>query len=536
MHTDSPSPTESPFDGRRLLLAAVLLAGAVQIIMAARSPAIARDGITFVNLAREMTRRPVAAMREADQHPGYPAMILAGRPVATMLAGGDEIREWILAGRLVSGLCGMLTVALVWLMTRRAFDGRTAGVAAIVFAVLPAFRRNAADVLSDTPHLCFYLLAAWAMTEGWVRRRVLWFLLAGAASGAAYWIRPEGLGPAVVAVGALAGMAIRRTGGQRRFALLSAVAVLLCAGVVAAPYAAIKGRLTAKKDITHILDERGPKQEAQQAGPASSESKVIERVQGGQRRHAPLGRVLSRMVVAFCGELLQALRYMLVAPLVIGLAFSMARRPRSAASVLIWATVGLHLVLLVALFLISRYLSVRHVMPMVALLMPWVASGWDRLAAKLHSVLSSRSALAARLRPNHVLMSSLALFVLIMLPYVVRPLHAQRTELVRAAQWVRAHATEGDAVLSNSVYVPFYANTPGRVIERGELIGGIRTSAYRFVVLDRGAGGFQESWLADLKRSHGEVNEFGAAHERERTLLMVARQPERTSGGEAEHF
>ena len=59
MHTDSPSPivgrlsSVGGFLARRVgdpaYMVAVVLTGAIQIIIAARSPAIAKDGITFVN-------------------------------------------------------------------------------------------------------------------------------------------------------------------------------------------------------------------------------------------------------------------------------------------------------------------------------------------------------------------------------------------------------------------------------------------------------------------------------------------------------
>ena len=51
---------------------------------------------------------------------------------------------------------------------RELVDTQTANLAAIIFAILPVPRSIAADVLSDSSHLLFYLLAAW-LAAGAVR-------------------------------------------------------------------------------------------------------------------------------------------------------------------------------------------------------------------------------------------------------------------------------------------------------------------------------------------------------------------------------
>ncbi|HUW57289.1 MAG TPA: hypothetical protein VMZ92_11700, partial [Planctomycetota bacterium] len=129
----SPSPGRS---SRKWLLAAVLFALLIEGVLLVRSPAVARDGITFIVLARDFAKDPVATMRYADQHPGFLAMILAGRWSVSPLVPRDSVFSWVWGARLASGLFGPLIVVVAWLLAKRAFDDRTAALTAIFVAVL----------------------------------------------------------------------------------------------------------------------------------------------------------------------------------------------------------------------------------------------------------------------------------------------------------------------------------------------------------------------------------------------------------------
>ncbi|MHC4789335.1 MAG: ArnT family glycosyltransferase, partial [Planctomycetota bacterium] len=229
------------------------LAVLLQVLIVARSPVIENDGIVFISAAKWLRRAPLAAVRQSEQHPGYPAMILASHAAVSRLIHLGNVDSWILAARLAAGLCGVLSVGLVWLLGRHFFSATVATTAAVLCAAMPAFRQNAADAMSDSPHLLFFLLATWAAAKGLGCWHARWFLLAGLASGLAYWIRPEGLLVAVVC-GAVAAVcfALGRA-PDRRAGLACLAALVLCAFVTSAPYVVAKGRLTEKKDLAHLL-------------------------------------------------------------------------------------------------------------------------------------------------------------------------------------------------------------------------------------------------------------------------------------------
>ncbi|MDK1032340.1 MAG: glycosyltransferase family 39 protein, partial [Planctomycetia bacterium] len=495
MPTENGSRPESARAGRTWLVAAVALAAFIQIVVVVRSPAICNDGITFIGIAKALMRSPAAAMREADQHPGYPAMTLVGRYVVRGFVGGDEVLSWILGARLVSGACGLLSVVAVWLLARRTFDERVAGVSAIIFAVLPLFRENAADAMSDTPHLLFYLLAVWLVAEGFVRRRFFWFPLAGAASGLAYWIRPEGLSVALVTGGLLGLWVLRRD--RRRLAVSCLAGLLLTAGIVAMPYVCIKGKFTSKKDITSLV-RRNTGPESSDRTQAASQA-VARQVPEPSMKPAQdfSALVLFRGAWELVHEFFHGIRYFLAVPFAIGLFLPRSLRAQRELRVLLGALGGFHIVLLFVLYLMAEYISSRHIMQLVCLAMPWTASGMIYIAGRISTVMPR--AVATRLRPERMLILLVALVVVGLFPRSLRPLHRHRIGLVKAACWVRAHAAEGDSVLTNSVYVPFYADMPGRIITKDDAIpeppGRDGVLPYRFLVFDKGSEDFREDWL-----------------------------------------
>ena len=533
MPADSRSP-ESAAPGRQYLIAALALTALIQIGLALSSSAVADDGLTFIKCSRAFARAPTATMREKDQHPGYPVMILAGRWVAARFVGEEGVWSWLYGARLVSGICGLLSVPVLWLLARRAFDARVAGVAAVIFAGLPLFRQNAADALSDTPHLLFYLLGAWMAAEGLVRRRFWWFPAAGVASGLAYWIRPEGLSVALVTAAVLVLWAVTHRTMSRRRALACLVGLLLSAAIVATPYIYVKGAFTSKKKITAGL-WREPRVQVPVTPPATAqeppgaEAGVGEPSAPGFRGHAFL-----EGCVVLVAKFLHRLRYVLVLGLLFGLLAPRRLRAQAAPGFLLGSLAGFHILLLLWLYSTVRYISYRHTIPLAALAMPWIASGTIYLGRAAATVLArarplfwSRSP-SPRLR-RCVLGLMVGLLVLAMLPRSLRPLRRRRLPLLRAGSWVGERTVAGDRVLSNSSDVLFYADTPGRLIGPGDAIPEVQVSddelPYRFVVLDVRSGGPRKDWLAQLARRYAQETVPGVFAGESGILLFRARSP-----------
>jgi len=535
-------PTElqqiSMHSSRRWLLASVLLAVLYQAILVASSPAIAKDGIAFVTLAKDLAQSPVAAMRQADQHPGYPAMILAGRWLVLPLIRSESILPWVWGARLVSGVFGVLVIVTVWLVASRVFDYRAAAVAATLVAALPLFRENAADVLSDTPHLFFYALAVFLVIEGMMRREWLWFLGAGASSGAAYWIRPEGLSVVIVAAVVLPLWALRyRTMMPGK--VLACVGALVVAGAaVSMPYFILSGKFSSKITNKEFLlppssmggislpalsggspSGAGPVEETGTRAASASKDPVpaapstsTAKGRTGDHDGGPL-RIIGAGIAELTREIAQGLRWVLLVPLALGLLAPLKRRSREEPRALVIGLVVFHALLLSWLFYAGRYISHRHIMTTMMMIMPWIAAGTLLVSDKLSSLLPKRDERGEQRRGRLVLGVLLLALVALLTPRTLRPLHSHDVPIIETSMWLRVQAKPGDAVLSNSPYVPFFAQMPGRVITKSEADAGVNLSEvgppYRFVAFDLKSECFDGEWLTQLSGRYEPLEVIG---------------------------
>ena len=532
MPTDPPSP-EPGAPGWRYLGAALALTALIQIGLALRPSAVAEDGLVFIGFTRGFARAPVATMREKDQHPGYPIMILAGRWLAARFVGEGGVWSWVYGARLVSGICGLLSVPVLWLLVRRAFDARVAGVASIIFAGLPLFRQNAADALSDTPHLLLYLLGAWMAAEGLVRRRFWWFPAAGLASGLAYWIRPEGSGVALVAAAVLVLWAFTHRTMSWRRALACLAGLLLSAAMVATPYIYLKGAFTVKKDITGVLWRQPHVQVPFTAPAARGVAPGAEAAVGERSAPVSRGHALLNGCAKLAREFLHRLRYVLALALLLGLLAPRRSRAQAAPAFLFASLAAFHVVLLLWLYSTAGYISYRHTMPLAALAMPWIASGticFSGVAATVVAAVWLHAQPSRSVGPGLrrcVLGLTVGLLVLGMLPRSLRPLRRQRLPLVRAGSWVGERTSAGDSVLSNSLDVLFYADTPGRFVRPGDAIPEVQVPdgepPYRFVVLDLRSRDLGKEWSAPLAERYAQETVPGVFGADSGILLFRAR-------------
>lgn len=512
-----------PLDGRPWWnhlgwMAALLLAASLQAIVAWRSPLVARDGIDFIRYAQNLQRSGCSVFRVQDQHPGYPVMILGGAAVMRPWIPTDTLM-WIAAARLPSMLAGLGCVIVVWLLTRRLFDAWAANLAALVFAALPLFRQNAADALSDSPHLFCYLTAAWLACEALSRSSWLLWAATGAASGAAYWIRPEGLAPAVVAGGLLLALYVVRSERSLRRTAACAAALVAAALLVALPYPLISGKLTSKQNPYAQQDPRAPylinEAEAESltaataagsapatfAGDTPSAPATQDGREVGPRISAGfLLKTLGKALYEFGHELVHGFRYYFLIFYLLGY-FELRKRAIDGRMLAyLYGLATLHFMLLMGVFFMSGYISHRHIMPLAALAMPWIGLGIVYAGDRLRNLCLPR--FQARTVGAGVAVVACA----IVLPRSTRELHRVFLPARDVATWVEEHTEPDDRLLTNSKYVSYFSCRPTiALIDRMPTIQDALDAAggdagYQVAVLDLAEDGFRMSWLDELRQ------------------------------------
>lgn len=542
------------------LALAILTAALLQAIHIARAPTISADGITFIAIARELPDGIAETFRRHDQHPGYPALLLAATRVVQTLGYRADPQSWTVGGIAVSYLCGLATVGVVWLLVRELFDARLANIAAFVFAVLPIPCWSAGDAHSDTPHLLAYLTAAWMAASGVVSGRLLPLAGAGAASAIAYWIRPEGLEVFLVALACVVWQAFRMHWTWRRMSMACATLVGTTL-VIAAPYPILAGKLTSKQlpfaksqPTNTFLDLEAASQ--QTAAPAAPVAVVAEaKPQAAAPTEVPpmaavepastavavetapasaisaqgpskprytaklVLRLLGKAFEAFIISICQGFKFVFVPLYLIG-QVAWSRRESQGLHIALLALLAMtHFVVLMAVFMLSGYIAHRHVLPMVGLAMPATALG----------ILCVGEFTARRLKapPAYVVPMLLAACCISVLPYTVRAVNREFLPVLAATEWVQSRAEPGSGIVCNSPYVEFYGKLPVAYLSPesptfAEALARANADAqYDYVVLHVNAHDYRPEWLAQLEPRYRQVRMFPDPYSIERPKKVL---------------
>jgi hypothetical protein len=523
------------------LAAVLLVAAALQTALWARLPTISADGIIFIGIARDLADAPLETFRNQDQHPGYPAMLLASTRVVEWAGYRAWPEAWTAGGVMVCFVCGLLSVAVVWLFTRDLFDEKMATVAALVFTVLPVPRTSAVDAQSDTPHALFYLFAAWMATTGIASGSAWRLAVAGLASGAAYWIRPEGLEVALVALLFLVWHGWRAAWSWKRLTLATG-ALSLTALAVAAPYVLLSGKITSKQlqwfkttpaptyieQLAAAPTPSAPLAPAPAAGQESPEAPVAiapapppAPAPTEPRYSAPLVlSVVGAALAAFINSICQGFKFVFLPLYFLGLV-TLVRRSPGAIQIALLSVLGVtHIVILLGVYVFSGYIAHRHVIPLVGLAMPFVALGIFRFGEW-----TSRRTHA---RPAYATAVVLGVSCAIVLPYTLRKLNREFLPVIAATRWVTEHSPPGSGIVCNSPYVGFYAKRPVTILgPQAHTLDEALARApagprYEYVVLHVNAHAYEPQWVGQIERSYRQVLELADPwpHTRPRKVLV----------------
>ncbi len=445
---------------RWVALGILVLAAVWRVAFALNIPCAARDSVMFCTHARAMGETGLTYLRspENQQHPLYPALLLAVQRELRACGAPDTPMTWLRSGQLISWLAGMTVVVLAGVLTRRVVrrvgapvDERLAACFGMLLAaILPLNVWLSGEAMSDQLHLVFYLVGAIAILS---IDRVGAALACGLAAGLAFLTRPEGM---VLLPAGLVGIAAQRTlrwPVRVRRGLLLLGAFLVCA----VPYWLEVGTLSPKKNPLNWL--RGGEASVRDAGTLAAPSApalafgpiaLVGPVVLGklELRNVPwwglipyalyqcfrAGRVVVPLLAAFP---LVALRDRLLRTPLVGVS----------------AAAGGHFALTLLLLYRARYLDQRHMLVVNMLLLPFAAVA----LAHLWRAVDSPSALR-----NQVLAGmAVAMSLVVPASAAIRP-SASGHYQPAAAAWLAQRDPElaSKSIMSGSTYRPlvFYAN------------------------------------------------------------------------------
>lgn len=462
-----------------LLMVMVLVAG-IHGLVVARAEVASRDSIGFIRYALHLESPPpnwsdsvqpgrllsrLEVVQRAEHPPGYPLAVLVVSGPVRWCMGGVSCDAMVLACQLASSLAAVLLVLPlyclgVWL------HGRAVGLSAgLIFSCLPVAAHVTSDGLADGLYLlwlvsglagCVWALAAasrWGMG------------LAGLATGLAYWTRPEALMLPVAVLLVLTSLAVRRTWPVRR-ALVLAVVYLAATLAVCGPYILLIGGLTNKPTPRGLLDGQPPTIPGHTHTPCDAGGSLAVggplNVGGPLAISGPLAawfreRDTLTVCLKLSSELLKTTNYVLLPLGLLGLWLARRRLAEPGGALLV-VLGGLNLALLWRMASVMGYASERHFLLVTLLL---TLAGMVALA-RLADWFGTRWAWVGT---RWVWVGLVAGLVLLGVPSLVKPMHANRAGHHAAGVWLAANAPHDAVIYDPFCWSHFYA---GRVFREDE--------------------------------------------------------------------
>jgi len=517
------TPRAAPLPRREalLVLALAAVAAGLRALGWSMAPALFNDGPAFLGIAQAMAAGDWARALAHDYHPLYPFATLL---VQLVREAPDVAASWEASAVAVSIASGAASVVLLHALLRRMFDPGVALLGAAILAVHPTAVLHASDVQSDGLYLALFLAAALA---GWVAlagRRGAIAAWAGALAGLAYLVRPEGLGPALVA-GALA--ALRTATGRWRPRELVPFAVCLAAGalLVVTPYLVVirvdtgAWQPTKKKSVARLAGAGAPYYPPEEEAPAlappppSAAPAAVAPAAAPAPAQARLPRPL-RAAGELWRESVASIRYEILVFLALGL---WARRGRPGdAGVFVGAHAALYALVLFGLAYSAGYVSKRHVLPPATLAFGYVACGVPVLGAALVAgarrvgAVAGAAGAGAGPAPRALALGlGLALLLPLALGKQLRRGGEGSTRAQRAAaEWLRAQPLAKGPVAADKVRVAYYAEAPFVSLRAAQapLVPWLQAQGARYLIADDEA-------LSEQPLLAAGTNELALLHE-----------------------
>lgn len=476
------APPESPGPTPRLVLASlVALAAGVRIGTAWQTAVIFNDGPSFLAVAALFHEGRWADAFAHSYHPLYPLLTALLAPVV-----GDFAR----AGVWISVVSGALAVAALHAFLKAAFGARAAFGGAALLAVHPYASRYSADVQSEGLYMVLFLAALAAAWRAIDRASPLRAAGAGALSAAAYLVRPEGLGVAVVA---LAFCALLLVQGRMAVSVFLRVAAALVVGaiVVGGPYVAYLHEVTGRFTLTQkksVRDFTTPPRPAPLLDPGEPDRQrfrppPLRRPSPREASLLPARFDFEPRAVSAALDLVQvgagAFQPMLLLLLVLGI--SRVRGPPGDRAVFVLLVVGLYGVVLYGLALNVGYLHRRHVLVPLLPLLGYAALGLPVLGQLLlRAVQPRRDVRGAR----SATVLALSIVVVVSLAKTWSPHREERLAVRQAAEWLASRPEHSGPVAAEKHRAAWYAGQAFIDLRRVAQGGELAQQGARFLIVD----------------------------------------------------
>lgn len=439
----------------------LLAVGAViGVYLISTTTVIAKDGVGFIEYAKQLRAAPINTMARKYQHPGYPLLILLAHKIASVLREGMSIWSWIYCAQGVALTFRLLAIAVLYFIGRDLVGAEHSFWGVLILVFLPKPAEYGSDALSDWPHIFFLAVGVWLLMRA-ANRKWWLFGFAGLAGGVGYLIRPE---CAQVVVFGFFWLGLQLLWSKRtmckREALCAMTLLLVGFLLTAAPYMKLKGAVFPKKQLVSGF----------RTGEICEQS-----VQIHSNSPAVAGFASSKIARGF-GKLVErvgdTLMWFFVPALLLGIYGRFRKcdwqRPEK---FFIIALVVLNVPLMVLLYRKYDYMSRRHTLPLVIFTIFYASAGLQAMGAWLHDKLSKEVEKPSKIKTSEAtwFLVLLAIGIFICVPKLLTPTRTTKRSFRDVAQWLAAHTDTKDIIAVPDIRISFYAQRKGLICEAGQI-------------------------------------------------------------------
>ena len=436
----------------------LLIALCIGIYLIATTAIIAKDGVTFIEFARQLETSPVKAMIAQDQHPGYPWLILISHKVMDSLHENTSILSWIYCAQSITLIFRLLAITVLYLIAQHLFGTRLSFWCVLILILLPKPAEYGSDALSDWPHLFFMVTGVLLLLKGATNERWWLFGFVGLAAGIGYLIRPECV--QLVMVGGLwMGLQLlwpKHTIGKRK--VLSGLAILFVGFLaIAGPYMNLKGALFPKKNVGFFTSSNNKQVENDPVILASLSANTVS-------------PKIAKAFYKLTQNIGETLMWFFVPALLVGMyKWFKTHKWHDPEKFFVIAIIVLNMPVMIWLYCKHGYMSDRHTLPLLIIPILYVPVGLQELAIWFQRRFSGKAELAAMTNRNAQFwfLVLLVMGVCICTPKLFRPIRTKKQSYRAAAQWLKANTDSTAIIAVPDKRISFYAHRKGLIYRKG---------------------------------------------------------------------
>ena len=430
---------KSDFKKIAIILGIALVIG---IYLIATTVVISKDGVFYVQQAQKCFNQPEALKGLPF---GFPYLIFFAHRISSFFCQSDSLQNWIYCAQSVSLISRLAALAVIYFAAKFLVGSQKSFLAVLVLVFLPYPAEMGSDVLREWPHLLF-LYAGLLFFILAVNLENKWFYgIAGLISGLGFIIRPECAQVIVYALVWLLVRLIKPPSEKMRFKTTLAIVILIVGFCIpAAPYMKASGRILPRK-IKNLISIKQVEQHED-----FLQKKDVQHVY-----MCSFGDIVKGTDKLFA-RVNENLMYFFTLPALLG-AYVYFKKQKNLFKVFMPASfIVFYLIIMHLLYYDYEYISRRHCLPLVVMLVFFIPDGLEVLSKWLSGNVFKKTSLAGD-GSGKLFVALLVLGIIIGVPKLLRPLGSDKEGYIAAAEWLKENSPKDAFVFCTDSRVGFYA-------------------------------------------------------------------------------